>query len=97
MKKAILEAASEALGEEERKERTVYWWNTEVESMIEEKRQLYQKWLATQDGENRKLYARASREVKNALRKAKNEAWEQKCNEIDRNLGGTRTKRHGKL
>ena len=53
------------------------------------KRQAYQTWLMTNSSEGRKQYARLNREVKRSILKAKNVAWEIKCDEIDTCMGSS--------
>jgi len=91
MKEVIHEAAYEALGEQEGGEKTKYWWNKDIENLIKEKRKLYHIWLTTQEPEDRKQYARANREVKRAVVKAKNDAWNKRCSEVESYIGGTRS------
>lgn len=94
IKKSIHQAAFEALGEVERegKRKQGLWWNDEVEELVKEKRRHYEKWLTTQNLEDRQQYTQINREVKRVINRTKNEAWENKCREIEQFIGGTRTK-----
>lgn len=48
------------------------------------------KWLSSDDPEDRKLYARLNREAKTEVTKSKNKMWEDKCERLNRLMGGTR-------
>lgn len=97
IKLAMHEAAYESLGEIENKEKTTYWENTTVEKKIKEKREAYTKWLASQDQEDRKEYVRLRREVKRDVIRAKNEEWNKKCEEVEKCIGGTKTREAWKV
>lgn len=73
------------------------WWTEELENLVDEKKQLYLKWLASKDPEDRKNYARLKYEVKKQVKQAKNSLWEDKCDEIDRSLGGSKAKQAWKI
>ena len=52
-----------------------YWWNSEVEELIQEKQSKYEKWLATHEQEDKEHYMKISREVKRAVIRARNKSW----------------------
>ena len=91
--KYVEEAAHEALGEKvfTYKGRRNDWWNGSIESVVQEKKKAYVKWLATNDDEDRRYYMRCCREAKKAVVEAKNESWETRCRLIDDNIGGSRS------
>ena len=92
IKEAIRGAANEALGQAAtyKKSRQPEWWSTNIKTAIDLKKWAYNKWLHTKDEEDRKMYARMNREVKREVIKSKNSVWEQKCEKLDRYMGGTR-------
>jgi len=91
LKACIHEATREALGETVRgNPASKDWWTEELETIVKEKKHAYLKWLATGDCEDRKLYIRLNKETKREVQKRKNEFWEEKCEQINRYMGGTR-------
>lgn len=91
VKRNIHSAAKEALGEKDtRGRKQPEWWTKELEVIVRQKKVLYETWLRTHDAEDRKAYARANRDAKNEVIKEKNKMWENKCDEIDRKMGGTK-------
>ena len=93
VKTTIHEAAKEALGYIERGKKTQKpeWWSEELKELVENKKRAYQKWLQTQDEQDRLIYSNLNRVVKKEVVKKKNEMWERKCEEVDRYIGGTKT------
>ena len=91
IKDCIHEAAKEALGHKcVQKERKKEWYSGKIDDLVKKKKKAYNKWLSTGRGEDRSTYAQWNREVKKEVTKSKNELWEQKCEEIDRYMGGTK-------
>lgn len=93
--KAVHQAAFESLGEIERrvgKGTCDSWWNTSLAGKVREKKIAYNTWLSTQDIKDRQRYSKISREVKQEVRRAKNEAWERECEKIDQCIGNTRAR-----
>lgn len=97
--RAIHEAAYESLGEagSDKGKISDIWWNSSVEKRIREKENAYRKWLSTQDDDDKKMYSQISRETKKEIIKAKNAAWEKKCEEIDQCIGSTKARESWKL
>ena len=64
-KKALLEAAYEALGQEEETPRrtTPVWWSTDIEELVIAKKAAYNKWLTTRGVEDMKGYTNVRRKV----------------------------------
>lgn len=93
VKTTIHGAAKEALGYIERGKKTQKpeWWSEELKELVENKKRAYQKWLQTQDEQDRLIYSNLNRVVKKEVVKKKNEMWERKCEEVDRYIGGTKT------
>ncbi|KAL3275174.1 hypothetical protein HHI36_019944 [Cryptolaemus montrouzieri] len=58
------QAAEESLGELNirRNKKSPYWWNDSIKESVEEKKRAYNKWLTTEDSEDRKYHTRISRE-----------------------------------
>lgn len=95
LKDCIHQAAFESLGEissTKPRSSSCYWWNEELEEVVSEKRALYQKWLATGDREDRRMYARCNYLVKKLVKQEKNSFWEKKCSEVDQQLGSSRSR-----
>nr|CAI5855844.1 unnamed protein product [Callosobruchus analis] len=93
LKRAVHDAAFEALGEENRTDRNrEYWWNEEVEKLVTEKKHMYNKWLATNDPSNQRQYQEKRREIKQRVCETKNKQWEESCARVEQYIGGTRTK-----
>jgi len=92
LKKKIHEAALEALGTKEKTKYNNSWWSEDLTELIEEKKQLYLKWLTTKDNEDRKNYNRQKYIVKKETKRMKNTAWENKCAEINSLIGGSRSR-----
>ncbi|KAL3271370.1 hypothetical protein HHI36_021854 [Cryptolaemus montrouzieri] len=97
--KSIHEAAEESLGELDngRNKESLYRWNDSIKESIEEKKRAYNKWLTTEDSEDRKYYTRINREVKKEIIKRKNEFWGAKCEEVDQYLGSSRSRESWRL
>ncbi|KAL3266142.1 hypothetical protein HHI36_010327, partial [Cryptolaemus montrouzieri] len=53
---SIHKAAGEASGERKKKKSNKIWWTEEIEQLVQEKKNLYLKWLTTKEEENRLLY-----------------------------------------
>ena len=51
------------------------WWNGDAEAAVREKKGAYKRWIQVQTSESREEYLRAKRDLKDAVRKAKNEEW----------------------
>ena len=92
LKNKIHEAALEALGTKEKTNYNNPWWSDDLTELIEEKKKLYLRWLATKDDEDRKSYNRHKYIVKKEIKRKKNKAWETKCAEINSMVGGSRSR-----
>ena len=91
----ISEAAKEALGERKQiktEGKSKYWWSDEIAELVEEKKQLYLKWLNTKDDQDKQTYRRYCYLVKKEVTKLKNQFWDRKCTEIDGQLGGSKAR-----
>lgn len=89
----LKEAASEALGylsDAKNNDKKNEWWSEDLEKLIREKKKAYHAWLVSKDAEDRRHYTRCRNETKIAVIKAKNEAWDFRCKQIDQHLGYTR-------
>lgn len=58
---------------------------------------MYEKWLSTRENADKQTYQQISREVKREVIKAKNEAWEAKCEQIGHYLGSTKSREAWKV
>jgi hypothetical protein len=95
LKDNLHQAAKEALGEETCKYNTnkqPYWWSDTIEKAVNEKRAAYNKWLATGDTEDRKTYTQNKNSVKKVVKEQKNIFWNRKCDEVDSEIGGSRSR-----
>lgn len=92
LKNKIHEAALESLGPRRKTKPRNFWWKEELLELIEGKKQWYLKWLATKDDEVLKQYNRYRYMVKKEVTKAKNEAWNIKCAQINSMIGGSRSR-----
>lgn len=93
LRKHLQNSAKEALGiqhQKDYKNEQPEWWTNKIANKVKEKKLLYQKWLSTQDSEDRKEYARINREVKKEVIKLKQELWDRRCEQVDRCMGGTK-------
>lgn len=90
--RAVDEAAVEAVGEVGRGRTRNVWWNDDIESLVKQKKEMYNKWLATRDVHDRRRYNILKNEVKRNVNKAKNDLRNKACENADIYLGGTRTK-----
>ena len=89
----ILEAANEALGEVPYKSSPKQpWWNDEIQLLVDEKKQSYQRWLSSRCAIDWETYALKNKVVKREVAKAKNQTWQRKCDQIDMFIGSTRSK-----
>lgn len=91
LKQKLHKSAMEALGEKERRSRN-FWWTGEIAKLVEEKKKLYFKWLASKDTEDQKQYNRYKYIVKKEVKRMKNEAWSNKCAQISSMVGGSRSR-----
>ena len=93
----IHEAASEAVGQTKRGIGYPAWWTKQIQSAVQEKKELYQRWLSTKDTEDRKRYERANREVKKLTAKGKNDMWDRTCGQIENYIGSTKSREAWKV
>ena len=91
LKKALQEAAYEALGQEEESPRktTPIWWNADIEDLVITKKAADNKWLTTRGVEDRKGNINVRRETNKRINIAKNETWQKTCSAINSFLGST--------
>jgi hypothetical protein len=80
----------EVLGKESRKIRRNGWINKDILGGINEKRNVYQKWLSSSKEEDKNRYEEKKHEVRKEVRRAKNERWEKVCADINSKLGFTK-------
>lgn len=94
LKNAIHDAAFEALGEQKRlsKQKEEKWFNDEVDKLIAEKKNAYNKWLASNDPDDRRTYQQKRNQVNQKVKETKNKQWEESCARVEQHIGGTKTK-----
>ncbi|XP_060530421.1 craniofacial development protein 2-like [Cylas formicarius] len=98
IKTCIKEAATEALGEkEESQNQHKIDINKDLREIINEKKELYMKWLNTKTDEDREIYREKNREVKRIVQKEKNNKWEEVCKNVEQYIGGTRNSESWRL
>lgn len=99
MKSSIHEAALEALGKKStyKKNKKAAWWNDNLEPLIKDKKNAYERWLSTKKSEDRITYQNKRKKVQTEVNRAKNEYWERTCQEVNRCIGNTRTNRAWKV
>lgn len=93
VKKKIHESAFEALGEKEQrtwKKKNAMWWNETVEKLVHEKKMAYNKWLTTKSDEDLHTYRHKRKDSQRAVVAAKNEAWHNVGEDIEKCFGNTR-------
>lgn len=88
---AIHQAAYESLGRRQRSKDESCWLTPGIKKLIQRKKMLYQKWLRSQEIEDRKAYVRARQEVKVAVIKEREKQWERTCNQVNTYIGGTKS------
>lgn len=94
LKEVIIKAASEALGTEKPNKRNspnMLRLEENLENLIVEKKQAHQKYLSTNQQEDKETYNTLKREVKKQIKKEKNRQWDQKCIEIENTIGYKRS------
>ena len=88
LKNCILEAAKKALGEkEDTKGRKTFFWDAEIEKEMQNKKQLFLKWLSKKDNNEKVQYKMAEAKIKRLVTNLRNEFWYKKCLEIQSYLG----------
>ncbi|XP_060524515.1 uncharacterized protein LOC132700934 [Cylas formicarius] len=98
IKTCIKEVATEALGEkEESQNQHKIDINKDLTEIINEKKELYMKWLNTKTDEDREIYRKKNREVKRIVQKEKNNKWEEACKNVEQYIGGTRNSKSWRL
>ncbi|XP_057663198.1 uncharacterized protein LOC130898146 [Diorhabda carinulata] len=91
IKKSMIAAAEEAFGRSDntRRPRT-YWWDKEIEDLINDKKVKFSKFLCTKNDNDKRNFKEAQTKVRKAITKKKNETWEKTCTQINTYLGGSR-------
>ena len=87
---ACVETAREVCGEttgNRHKRRETWWWCMEVKEAIGEKTLAFKEWQRNQTEENRKMYREKANEAKYAVRRAKDQSYEEWDREINSNEG----------
>jgi hypothetical protein len=83
LKNCIHAAAEEALREKEVNKGTKgIFWNAEIEKERQNKKQLFLKWLSTNDDNDKVQYKRAQAKIRRMVNNHGKEFWDKKCLEI---------------
>lgn len=61
---------------------------TQIGGQFYEKK--HDKWLLSQDDEDRQIYAKLNTQLKKKVIKNKTEMWARKCKKLDKYMGGTK-------
>lgn len=85
---SIHKAAKEALGTIEKRKSNNLWWTDEIDTLVQEKKALYLKWLNTKTEEDRLIYNNKKNEVRRTVKREKDKMWDHKCNEVNAYIGG---------
>lgn len=94
IKNAMHTIAAETLGEyrpKTSKPSQPKWISDDIRELIKEKNEHYKKFLMHRTEENNRNYKEKNRELRNKIKKEKNNFWEQKCNQINAYVGGSRS------
>jgi hypothetical protein len=77
--------AKEICGEtkgKRQKERETWWWSEEVKIAIAEKKKYFKEWQRERTEEAKQQYKEKARQAKRSVRSAKDQAWQEWCQEI---------------
>lgn len=88
LKTKLKKGASEILGITSKGKRKQ---DEELKEIVEEKRAAYLKWLSTKEEEDKIIYRKKKKEVKQRIRQKKNEDWEKTCQKVNVHLGYKRS------
>ncbi|XP_030751029.1 uncharacterized protein LOC115878622 [Sitophilus oryzae] len=99
IKECIHKAASGVLGtiDNNERKRKRYWWDTDIQDIIEDKRRKYTKYLSTKKIEDKLIYKKAQAKVRRGICQKKNLIWEKECNQLNTYIGGRRSKESWKF
>lgn len=94
LKESLHQAAKESIGEKKKRRFRMkeYWWKDEIKDLLKEKKQVYERWLNSKDPLDRNIYRKYCYAVKKEVAKLKDAFWEKKCCEIDRLVGGSKSR-----
>lgn len=93
LKTILKEAASEALGKrnKRRNKRCLHFWNEDIKSLVQNKKQLYLNYLNTRSDTDYINYKKQCAIVKKEIRKLKRESWEKFIADIEYDVQGRQT------
>lgn len=98
IKDCLKSAAQEALGlYETSKRKKPYWWDDEIEEMINTKNDKHKVHLCKKTDQSKTDYQIAQKKVRTAITQKKNESWERNCARINTYLGGSKSTESWKL
>ena len=82
MKKWLLEAVEESVGKKKCGGRGKSWWGEEIHHLVQKKKAAYKKWLNSRLDEDKKVFRELCKTVKDAVKEAKQRAWDSFANEL---------------
>ena len=83
LKAKLKAAAEETCGFSKGKKKETWWWSSELEALVKEKRDTWKNWTTTRSVETRKSYVEARNRLKTAVRVAMSAAANKACEEAD--------------
>jgi hypothetical protein len=86
MKKWLLESVEEAVGKKKCGGRGKSWWGEEIQLLVQKKKMAYKKWLNSRLEEDKKVLRELCIVVKEAVKEAKQKAWESFGNELQQDF-----------
>lgn len=92
LKSSIHIAANEALGIEQRSKYKKETFSAELEEKIKIKKERYNEWLKDKTQNSRQKYVEYRRQVKEQVKKEKNDYWDNVCRNINNTIGFNRSK-----
>jgi len=93
MIKSFHEAIEDSIGysySSNSKRRKTPWWNDEVKTAVRTKTHEFREWMRNRTAEQRRKYEQSRNQSNNIKRKAKAEAWERLCADLENDLQGNR-------
>ena len=76
LKKWLLDAVEEAVGKKKCGGKGKSWWGEEISHLVQRKKAAYKKWLNSKNEDDRKAFREVCKSVKEAVKEAKQRAWE---------------------
>jgi hypothetical protein len=86
MKKWLLDAVEGAVGKKKCGGRGKSWWGEEIQLLVQKKKAAYKKWVTSRLDEHKKVFREICKTVKDAVKEAKQRAWESFGNELQQDF-----------